>query len=446
MSSVWSAPRPPYAAAPGRAGEGASPAALRLDGDERRAVLAVVLACCYPLLLTGLHTNLMPVGTAIVGAAEVCILALTLPLLLRYLPPRVLELMVLAFATLAALWLLRGAMDFKSARDFLIPACFLWLGIAVGSRAAAERALWTVAWIALAVGLFELAFVDVYARFFNVLSYYVAQGAVIESAAVQPDLGLSLNGLRPEGIGRTLFPALLGSHRVSSIFIEPVSMGNFATLLAAWGLSKGADERRGMWAMLLLAWVLIVLADSRYGLVVVSLMAVLRLATSRHSQPLAFAFPFVAVIAVCALALIYPGYMADDFLGRLALSGRSLLELGWQGLLGLDGWASRHGDAGYAYLFTRFGLPLAAAVWVFVWMLPMRDEPAARFRAHVALYMALILTVSGTSMFAMKTSALLWFLVGVGVAGRMPAPVPGARARPGSPAAAVSDPVTGRYP
>jgi putative polymerase len=31
---------------------------------------------------------------------------------------------------------------------------------------------------------------------------------------------------------------------------------------------------------------------------------------------------------------------------------------------------------------------------------------------YVALYLALILCVSGTSVFAFKTSALLWFLLG----------------------------------
>lgn len=388
-----------------------------VDGARRWVILAVTLACCHPLLLAGIHTNVMPVGAALLGLTEAAILALCVPLLLGHIPQRVLVLVVTVLAVLAGLWLLRGGMDIKAVRDFLIPACFLWLGMRMPDRTVAERCLLTVGAIALALGLFELLFVDVYSRVFNILSYYVAQGTVLENAVAQQDVALSFNGVRPEGIGRTLFPALLGSHRVSSVFIEPVSMGNFATLLAAWGLSKGREERGRMWLLLGLAWCLIVLADSRYGLVVVSLLVAMRLTMGRDWQGLAFAFPFLAVLTVSALAFAFPDYVGDNFLGRLVWSGHALLDLGWRGLLGLDGWATQHGDSGYAYLFTRFGLPLALALWVFVWMLPMRDEAAARFRAHAALYMALILTVSGTSLFAMKTSALLWFLIGAGVAG-----------------------------
>lgn len=388
-----------------------------VDGARSWVILAVTLACCHPLLLAGIHTNVMPVGAALLGLTEAAILALCVPLLLGHIPQRVLVLVVTVLAVLAGLWLLRGGTDIKAVRDFLIPACFLWLGMRMPDRTVAERCLLTVGAIALALGLFELLFVDVYSRVFNILSYYVAQGTVLENAVAQQDVALSFNGVRPEGIGRTLFPALLGSHRVSSVFIEPVSMGNFATLLAAWGLSKGREERGRMWLLLGLAWCLIVLADSRYGLVVVSLLAAMRLTMGRDWQGLAFAFPFLAVLTVSALAFAFPDYVGDNFLGRLVWSGHALLDLGWRGLLGLDGWATQHGDSGYAYLFTRFGLPLALALWVFVWMLPMRDEAAARFRAHVALYMALILTVSGTSLFAMKTSALLWFLIGAGVAG-----------------------------
>lgn len=428
MSALWPAA--------GNAALAASVAATGdrrpLSGVERWVVLTLVLACAYPLLMAGVHTNLMPVGAALLGLAEACILAMCLPLMLRHIPGRLAVLVVMALAVLTALWLVRDGMDFKAVRDFVIPACFLWLGMRMPDRAVAERCLLVIGGIALAMGVFELLFVDVYSRIFNILSYYVAQGTVLEAAVAQQDVALSFNGVRPEGIGRTFFPALLGNHRVSSVFIEPVSMGNFATLLAAWGLSKGPDERGRMWLLLGLAWCLIVLADSRYGLVVVSLMVAMRLTSGRHGQGLAFAFPFVAVLMVSGLALAFPGYVGDNFLGRLVWSGHALLDLGWSGLLGLDGWATQHGDSGYAYVFTRFSLPLAVAVWLFVWMLPVRDEAAARFRAHASLYMALILTISGTSLFAMKTSALLWFLIGVGVAGSAVAPSAYAagRARP----------------
>jgi putative polymerase len=48
-------------------------------------------------------------------------------------------------------------------------------------------------------------------------------------------------------------------------------------------------------------------------------------------------------------------------------------------------------------------------------MLKMADERGDRFRAYITLYMSLILCVSGTSLFALKTAGILWFLVGCAV-------------------------------
>lgn len=42
----------------------------------------------------------------------------------------------------------------------------------------------------------------------------------------------------------------------------------------------------------------------------------------------------------------------------------------------------------------------------------MKDVRGDRFRAFTTLYMSLILCVSGTSLFALKTAGILWFLVG----------------------------------
>jgi hypothetical protein len=43
----------------------------------------------------------------------------------------------------------------------------------------------------------------------------------------------------------------------------------------------------------------------------------------------------------------------------------------------------------------------------------MRSERAQRFRAFVVLYIFSNLAVSGTSVFALKTAGLMWFLFGV---------------------------------
>jgi putative polymerase len=67
---------------------------------------------------------------------------------------------------------------------------------------------------------------------------------------------------------------------------------------------------------------------------------------------------------------------------------------------------------GYPYLLSRNGLVAVLALWAAWWLMDIASPVGRRFRALAALYVALILCVSGSSFFAFKTSALLGFLLG----------------------------------
>jgi putative polymerase len=51
-------------------------------------------------------------------------------------------------------------------------------------------------------------------------------------------------------------------------------------------------------------------------------------------------------------------------------------------------------------------------MWLCIFMLPLHDEPARRFRTAMSAYVTLILCVSGNSLFALKTAGVLWFVFG----------------------------------
>ena len=78
-------------------------------------------------------------------------------------------------------------------------------------------------------------------------------------------------------------------------------------------------------------------------------------------------------------------------------------------------------DQGYAYVIATFGVPICLLLWFSFWFLSMSDERGQRFRAFASIYITLILCVSGFSLFALKTSGLLWFLVGCSL--KNPAPL-----------------------
>lgn len=372
----------------------------------------LIAATTYQSMLCLVHTHLFSISTPIVGMAEFVIYLGCLVVLVRRLRLEFTAIITLIAAYLLFLALLRGAMDFKGFRDIIIVVLFYWLGRTMGDIAMADRLLKILIAVVLIFGLFELLFVDLYSRVFNVFSYYVSQGGLSGVTNWAKGSTLALNSIRPEGIGRTILPGLLGSHRVSSIFMEPVSLGNFAVIVAAWGLSKGRDEWRKMLFFVMSAVVMITLSDSRYGMVTVGLLVVMRMLFVGRMHALAILLPLMCIAVLIALVLALGNYQGDNIMGRLYVTGTVLMNFNVSEILGLQGFNTNYGDMGYAVVLTRYGLILCTILWIAFWMIKMKDERGIRFRAYVALYISLILAISGTSLMALKTAGILWFLIG----------------------------------
>lgn len=387
-------------------------AAPMRDYDDRLVIAILIVATCYQGVLCFMNTKLIGTSVAMVGLSEALIMLACMPILMRRLLPGIIILLALTGAVLCLSSIVIGQINIKAFRDLLIPLCFFWFGCNIGRPELADRALRYLILIVVAMGVFEMFFLDQYTEFFNIFSYYVSTGNLQPITDYVRESKLQLNGIRPEGIGRTLLPGLLGSHRVSSVFLEPVSLGNFATMIAAWGLSKEAAEWRKTLFFVGMAIVLMVLSDSRFALTLVPLMLVMRILLRGVAWNLTAASPFLAIVLVLVVgSLVVVDFAPDNVTGRLAMSGWALLDFDVPMLLG-SAKAPFFGDHGYAYLFSRFGLPLVLILWVALWLLPMPDEAGLRFRGYVAVYIALILSVSGTSLFAFKSAATLWFLIG----------------------------------
>lgn len=378
--------------------------------DQRLVTGILLAAVCYQALLCLLNTFGLRTSVAIVGLTEGLIMLACLPLLLRRLLPGLITIALLAGAYFCMAAIASGQLNPKTFRDLAIPLCFFWLGCNLGRPELVERALVPIIWLVIGLGLFELLMLDTYTRFFDIFSYYVSTGNLAPITDYVRESKLQLNGTRPDDIGRTLLPGLLGNHRVSSVFLEPVSLGNFATITAAWGLSRDArDWRKGLF-FVSTAVVMIILCDSRFALLLLPLMLAVRLLFRGAALNLALLAPLVAVALLLLTGATSTEY-SDSFTGRLAVSGWALLKFDPELLFALTVPPS-FADMGYAYLLAGFGLPVSLLLWFSFWLQPLPDERSRRFRAMAALYMALILAVSGTSLFAFKTAALLWCLLG----------------------------------
>ena len=372
----------------------------------------LMVALIYQAVLCAIHTNVHTISVAGVGLTEAVIYFACITVLIKRI-----RLEFVAFATLVAAYLFlmaifRNQLDPKGFRDVMIPILFYGIGREIGSVKYADSLLKLMVLIVLAFGFFELFFLDAFSRVFNIFSYYVSQGGLTAGSNWAKDSVLGLNGMRPEGIGRTILPSLIGNHRVSSIFLEPVSLGNFAVIIAAWGLSKRRDEIKEMFFFLLAAAIMITLSDSRYGMITVAALVAMRCLPLHKANIWMIALPLISVLLLLFLAVFFDGQYSDSVLGRLFVSGKTLLNLDLGMIFGLDGFNTSFGDMGYPSLFTRLGLLLCIFLWSAFWMLKMEDERGNRFRTYITLYMSLILCVSGTSLFALKTAGILWFLVG----------------------------------
>lgn len=283
-------------------------------------IAIVVGAVIYQVVLCLINTHLFPASRALVGLAEAMLMLACLPLLLPRLLPGVVILVALTGATLCLLALFKGGLDMKGFRDVLIPMWFFWLGRNVGDIRLADRTLKIAIAVVVVVGFYELFALDSFTSMLDIFGYYVNIGSLEPITEYERESRLQMNGIRPEDMGRTLLPWLLDNHRVSSVFLEPVSLGNFATLVVAWGLSKDASEKFLMWQFCAAGVVMMVLADSRFALLSVALLVVVRLLFRGWMLYLPAIMPFCIMAGLVALGLFGSVAYSDTFVGRLVSS------------------------------------------------------------------------------------------------------------------------------
>ncbi|KAF3998020.1 polysaccharide polymerase [Glaciimonas immobilis] len=398
------------------------PADLELPAGQSLVFWILIISLTYQATLCAMHTNVHPISMLGVALTEAVIYLACLTVLLKRIRLAFFAVALLVAAYLFLIAIIRNQIDPKGFRDVMIPILFFGLGRQIGDLKYANRVLKVMAVLVIVFGFFELWFLEAFSRMFNIFSYYVSQGGLTAGTNWAKDSVLGLNGIRPEGIGRTILPSLLGNHRVSSIFLEPVSLGNFAVIIAAWGLSKRRDEAKDMFFFLAMAATMIALSDSRYGLITVGALVLMRCLPFDRTNAWMISLPLLSIIMLVVIGLFFNTKYGDNIIGRLYVSGRMLLTFDVRMLFGIEGFNIGFGDMGYSALLTRLGVVLCLFLWITFWMLKMEDERGNRFRAYITLYMSLILCVSGTSLFALKTAGILWFLVGCFVGRKNEAP------------------------
>jgi putative polymerase len=390
------------------------------------ALLALVLgAVSFNLFLCFVNTNLLAVSNLHVMACEVLIISIVFLVSYRSLDQIHLillagtVLLALAFASVRVAFGMEDSIDIKFARDLIIPIAFFLLGLRAKDAKSADVVVRIAGGMVLVLALFEYFFVDIYTQFFNVAKYYIARGTMEAKQALQ-SADLFISGMRPAGAegGRNLFP-FLGDHRASSLFLEPVSLGNFAILVFMWGLIRSRFGPKLYLGIMATGMALIVLADSRFGAYFCVIAIVFAMLPQIYSTIGAAILPLVALALLAFIPFILTGsydpqhrYIDNGFLGRLVLSGQMVGEFDVWNWLGLKPPRIQAFDSGYAYIVSGIGVIGFAIFWYIFLSIPGPDRQFYTFRNLAAMYYGVMLCVSNSS-FTIKTASLLWFLIGV---------------------------------
>ena len=313
----------------------------------------------------------------------------------------------------------------KTIRDIIIVPTFVLLGMRYGRRDLAGPII-AICALVFCVAFVEASFVDKYQGYVNVISYYISKGSIPQEQATFNGTDLFVSAVRADG---RMFGSFLGDLRASSIFLEPVSFGMFAAIIAFYALGAGHEIKRGrMITCLAFSIIFIVLCDGRLALGLVILAFATHFVLYQLPKIVLFLYlPLTVGMALLLQAILPFTPEGDNILTRMTNTAALMRSMTLQVALGLSPFALPTVDSGIAYLIESVGLTGAVIFWCALCALCRYDDRAQRTFAHlVCLYLSVSWLCSYAT-FTIKTAAVLWFLFGTF---QLPRPQPTLRATP----------------
>lgn len=401
----------------------------RAGGESWLPAALVVVAVLFNAVLAIVNGNVRPLSQGMIIAVEVAIAlaahAIALANYRREMTPWYLFIIAIGLFAIVRMVTL-GAFEVKYFRDlFLIPT-FVVLGM-VSSRRQMIRAMLVVTAVVVAGILLEAADVDLFSRVFEVKSYYVNTRGLVFEEFTTTGSDLFISATRPEA---RFFP-FFDLHRLSSVFLEPVSLGNFALILMAFTLAFWRHLSAGARAFIAVSILLTLFAcDGRLS-AVASLVILLATAFVRV-LPVNIALlylPLIVLGAIGATIVLDLEGGPDDFPGRIAHTVDLLGQLGLADWLGASNRLLEPAeDSGLVYIVITHSILGLLLFWVLnVLALEERTLEQKTYKNALFLYLALTMMVS-YSFTSIKTAAPLWFIYGTLLA--VPVAVAGAPSRP----------------
>ncbi|MEP2705711.1 MAG: UDP-phosphate alpha N-acetylglucosaminyltransferase [Roseibium sp.] len=384
------------------------------DANQRRyqgwlaAVYSVILATLlFNLALAFVNTNVFSVSESYVILSEMVLLSLALFLALSR-SATLYIILILYLGYMAFIMALRPELDLKAVRDMLIPIIFYCLGSQIRRIEDADKLIWISSIVVLAIGFFEFFFISIYTEIVDIFEYYVARGTLEADENFNSGSNLFVSSTR---VGGRNFFGFLGELRASSVFLEPVTMGNFGAFLCLWALFRSGMKRR--WLMFLAAFVAIILSDARFGMMVCLAFFPVAILYRFVPRLVWWSVPFLFMLGLA----LYGGwtrevYWSDDLLGRILHSAQLMMKLTPASIFGVSDDVPFVADNGFAYTLTQIGLIGTLGLWTLYMYAPSNNAKALQFKALAVTFICLNMTISN-SFYSIKLAALFWLAAGV---------------------------------
>jgi len=375
--------------------------------------LVLIGAVSFNAILAIVNGHLFGLQRVHVVLAEVVIYAAALSLIgfkadRKMMPWFLLSLFIILSGLLLALG--NGAFNAKYLRDVLVIPVFVMLGMTF-HRATLIRPLLILQTIVFLVAVVEAVLPGAYADVFRILEYYVNTRDFSESQFWNADSTLFISATRP---GERFF-GFIELHRISSIFLEPVSLGNYCVVMAIAAIAFWREL--GIWSRIyLIVSILAMLIGCDGRLAAASILIILILVPLLNQIPSRWSVTYLPLVLVFSAGYVWifnKDAAGDTFGGRLAGSLLFLSEMDLSGLLGFDAIsAESSADSGIAYFLLTQSVIGVAIIWLCICMVPDGRDYRSRMYVHaLAVFIPLNLMVS-YSFFSIKVAALIWFCYG----------------------------------
>lgn len=311
---------------------------------------------------------------------------------------------------IAALSAFKGDVLAKPLRDVMIMPVFVVLGLAA-YRTDFTKVLLCFSGFIVAVGLYEAFWPHSYLSVFNIREFYVAKG-VMEEGRLITAIDVFASGVRPGGRFLLDIP---GIHRISSVFLEPVSLGFYALISGVYMISvRDSISRKAYIAGLTMSLILIWLSDARMALGVLLVTLALRPLYERLDHRLSvLIFPLLLMLAYILEIGQFLPQTGEGIGARFHSTMNGLGDTTLEIFLGVSAYETSFiADSALGYLLNDQGF---LGVLLF-WLPPiffLKDMPgeARIYLFGIGLYLALGMLLS-PAIFTIKTAALLWFCYG----------------------------------